>query len=355
MDTRCCGYFLRFDEHSGRRLVGAALLLAAVWLSAAAAAQEAAQDESKEPPRVLTIAVKHAEAMNVAKLLSEVTPGPVRVAVDASTNTLVLSGPSAAVERAIQTVALLDVPNEKAAPQRRFIAVPQGVSKELLSAAMMLLGRGSRVSSVDNTLVVFGPEADQQAVAELVERVTADREPRAAEGRPVQIAFYLLEAALSDAKADRTPGGAALPGALAPVAQSLAEAGFSNARLIAPLIVHTSTAGQRFRVTGASPEATELEIKGLVSGGPTPQTVRLEVDASVRRAVPLSPDSRGQGLPQRMLNVFNLDTTITLPWNEYVVLAASPSDPTEPTGYALVVRLTSPSAAAAKPGTPAGR
>lgn len=356
MVTRCWRPFPRFVESSGRRLRGAALLLAALSLAVVSAGQSAPDAKQGEAPRTVRVPLKHAEANDVAQLVGSVLVEPCRIAVDASTNSLIIAGPPGAVERAQQTVALLDVAAEKReAPRRQFIEVPTGVSKELLNAASMLLGRESRVASADGTLIVVGPEEDQKAVAELVERVTAGRASRGGESQPVQIAFYVLETTLGDAKADRTPGGTPLPQSLAAVGQSLAEAGFGNPRLVAPLLVHTSTDGQRFQVSGASPDAPELLIKGSVGPGPTPQSVRLEVEAGVERDTPQNIFNQPQQ-PQRMRRgVFSLNTAITLPWNDYVVLAASPSDATEPTGFALVVQVTTPTAAAAKPAKPTGR
>jgi hypothetical protein len=141
---------------------------------------------------------------------------------------------------------------------------------------------------------------------------------------------------LEHAPAGRARRGQALPLALRPIKETLAEQGISDITLLAPIQIRTQ-AYQDFGFTGWADHASgpiEMMIKGEARRPGGGDTVEMGVTAElIKQWEP----SRGKA---RFERVFGMETTISSRLGDFVVLATSPSATEPGRVIILVVRVT---------------
>jgi hypothetical protein len=106
--------------------------------------------------------------------------------------------------------------------------------------------------------------------------------------------------------------------------------------------VQTGATGQPFEVRGSAPDIEQIQIKGSAAPLPGSDAIELRIESNLSARVVTSEitSSGGDKQPQYGTKlVFSLQTTIQARLGDYLVLAASPSQPGED-AIALVVRVT---------------
>lgn len=273
--------------------------------------------------RVVPLA--HTEANGIASVVSKAFDGAVGIAVDARTNSLIVSvAEESAIDPVLKLITQLDVAVSNRQPDSsvvEFFPVP-GVrgdaAMQLLNAATSLVSRDTRVSlAAQSLLVARGEREDLMRVRELVARLDAEQPARSGS---VTLSFYVLSAADESGKGN-------LPDALTGVGAALSENGFLAMSLLAPLQIDASLAGPGFELRGRAAEQTEVQIKGALSGDGA--NLQLKIDSSVATT---------SGTTRATL--LDITTTINVRMGEFVVLAAAPAGGTPFKSMALVVRVT---------------
>lgn len=306
------------------------LLVGSGWVLPARgqSAPDAARQDPSENQEIRVFALQHIQVDQAARHVQLILGDrDTKIATDDRTNSLIVSATPAKLGQVEILLPQLDRPQEGGHERRTyFVELPAPASVQLLNAAeMALAGERSTIAAVDRTLVIVGEEADHQRVRELVAKTSSAAPPRS---RPLQLTFYVLEASL-DAKSG--PKGD-LPGGLKDVAQALAESGFYNARLRAPVVVYTSTDGQPFQVRGGT-GADEVLVRGQVNelvGEMVLLTVQLDLRTMIR--TPNAPSAEpGTGL--------QLETAAKARLGEYVALVASPTRAVDMPAAIVVLRV----------------
>jgi len=201
--------------------------------------------------------------------------------------------------------------------------------EELLEIVKLSFGGSVRVAidSVHQQLVVTGPEEGIKEVWRLVHQI--DRPSHS-----LNFEFYYLKGTIGGEPTHD------LPSALEPIAKTLDKNGFGELSLMAPVIVRVDndqgfsqspTITSNLGVDGT--ETLEFHIEGtglLTSSG----AVQLELGSH------LLSTWEADGAKRSRSRVHKLETTLTLPLEKYVVLAACPYSTAQSDAVALVVRVT---------------
>jgi Bacterial type II/III secretion system short domain len=199
-------------EHraAARRVVVLLLLTAGCGLLLGpAAAQEANKEQEPKkslpvapnvPAEVQVITLKNASAKDVALMVNNLIRGrflatPVTVAVDQTTNALLVGGSAEEIARIREIIAKLDVPRDDAAKSTEVqsIALKNASATDTSSVLGHLLGEGSGVSIVavpaNNSLLVRGTAADIAKAREIIAKLDVPRDDASA--RPQLQVFQL--------------------------------------------------------------------------------------------------------------------------------------------------------------------
>lgn len=291
-----------------------------------------AGDDGQEVIQVLP--VKHANAHEILRVFQPLGLS-VSVAVDTTSNSLVVRGPSAAVTAAAELAASLDRPSEApSAGDPVFIQVKHRDVDDVFQLIHQNYDIGkTRVGAdpVNHLLMVTGNQTDAARIRAFVERIDT---PKA----PLRLTFFFIRGEIVNEgnAADAAGSGAALPPKLAPVAAVLAETGFANMELSAPLTTNTTedndfSAGGRL-AGGSNGGALEFLVEGTVRPSPQPGHARIEV----RGEVHFLPTGEAPAS-----TLFRVETTLITRLGDYVVVAAAPSSMTSGEALALVVRADS--------------
>ncbi len=156
--------------------------------------------DTSAPDETRVIRLRMAVASEIAGLVEKslgAQAAGVRVLVDARSNSLVLTGPPAAVETAAAIIRQLDTASDAAPREMRVIDLKQGEASAVSALATSLATdilrsqRGPEYTPqtrilpdpAGNRLVVSGPRGELETVARVVEQL--DREPEAAGGARV--------------------------------------------------------------------------------------------------------------------------------------------------------------------------
>ncbi|NOT02012.1 MAG: hypothetical protein HOP29_15465 [Phycisphaerales bacterium] len=291
---------------------------------------------------IQVIPVKHGNAHEILRVFQPLNL-KVCVAVDGTTNSLVVRGAPAAVASAAELTATLDRPSE--APNVGdpvFIEVKHRDVEDLCAMIQKNFDLGSTrvgIDPINHLLIVNGNRDAAARIRALVERVDT---PRA----PLRLTFFFIRGEiLNDGNVADAGSAPALPAKLRPVAAVLAETGFTNMELSAPLTTNATedsffSAGGRL-AGGNSQGAMEFQVEGKVRPSSQPGHASIEVRGDVE-FIPAEGSA-----PNTM---FRAETTLVTRLGDYVVVAAAPSSLTSGEAMALVVRVDS-----AEPTAPAGR
>jgi len=268
---------------------------------------------------IKVIPLAHADATDLADVVRSITPH-CNVGVDLRTNSLAISGQKSDVRQSVALIEQLDKADGADAmttevfrlrklPDRRFLhaAVSQRADVAVDRDTKLMVARGSKRDV----------EQVRRVIDSLIESVEGDK---GAYPTRVQLSFYFIQARTQpDPDA---PDGSPLPEPLKPVAESLAGHGFQNAAMLASLLVHTKL-DSHFELEGkASPgsDVIDIELGGTASSGSHPNSVDLALEANL---VAIERTSAGEW--HRKLLLFQIETEIHTRYEQYVVLAASPS------------------------------
>lgn len=271
-----------------------------------------------EPKTVKVYALSHTSAHELASVVGRIVP--VQISTDDRSNALVVAGNDGQQQQIEALIKQLDRPAPAGSPKSvvEYIPLDFPAGKELLQAAQAAGSDRMRVSAVGRLLQVVGTERDVVAVNELVARAAQVNQAR---GGGLQLSFYFLKMSLGGDAGDGKTGE--LPPGLAGVVKALGENGFKNPELIAPLMVHASTIGEPFDVSGACSPAREVHVRGRVQPGESAGNIVLQVSAELEDRQP-GPMTPGGQMGERITKPFRLETMLTAKLGDYVVLAASP-------------------------------
>jgi hypothetical protein len=148
----------------------------------------------------------------------------------------------------------------------------------------------------------------------------------------LQIAFYFIQAGQT---AGGQRSGTPLPKSLAAVGKALEENGFFAPTVLAPVLVRVQNNG-KYSIRSAAPAVGPtafLQLHGNArAAGGDGKSVDLAVEANLMEL----PGGDRKGLK----SLLDLETLISAPLGDYVVLSASPAPDDENLVVALVVRVT---------------
>ncbi len=284
-----------------------------------------------EPLVTKIVQLNHADARTITLAIQSL---PLDVSITmAGDNTLLVTGPAAAVEDTGGLIAQLDIPtsNFEAKLSTVFLPVSTTPSKNLiimLKKTAASRGSGLAFDAASRMLVVRGTKEEIQAIRELLRQID----------RPAQsltLQFFFIRASIG------TGGENKLPSALRRIEKSLAESGFSELSLMAPMTVVTEedrefdSAARLRNEYGSSPRLEDLllVVSGVARLQPQSELVQLTIQARISGSYQRGPDSPADA-------AFEIDTTIAMNLGSYVILAAAPASTASGDAVALVVRVT---------------
>ncbi len=257
-------------------------------------------------------------------------------AVTISKRTVLLRGPAAELQRVIdQILPLIDVPDMGADTETSTDFIPLSIepTSELIGLLeAVVYGPWSRIAidATNRMLVVRASEEEMEAVRELIEKIDRPRES-------LTVHFFFIRATISG---ESNSDGPNLPAALKPIAKTLSDNGFGNPSLMAPITVvaHGSRefeSDSTLRL-GDSPDGKNqlsFSVQGVARLDPDGETVQLTVGAAMY-------GEYGDEETGEFNAHFEVDTTIAMKLDSYMILAASPSSTPHGNAVALVVRVT---------------
>jgi len=303
--------------------------------------QEKAAREDEAYELIKPLRLSHSESAPVVAAIKSLEL-PI-LAATAGPNMIVLRGAPADVNKAAEMVVThLDVPETAAESGLETAIIPlviQPTSElhELVTAVVHNPRSRVALDEVNRMLVVRATYDEIRTVQELIEKIDRPRESLTAH-------FYFIRATIGGKSAE---GEVNLPPALEPVAKTLTDNGFGNPSLMAPITVvaHGSRefdSDSTLRLSDDPENQNQLSfsVQGVARLDPDGETVQLSVDAGMYGQY--GDEDAGGPFDAN----FNVDTTIAMKLDSYVILAASPSSTARGNAVALVVRVTKEPAAA---------
>ena len=341
----------------GKHLVWAGLLVS--FMLPLSIAQESSTASARKTPTG-TVHVHHLSHTTGDAVIEALQALDLRVlAAKAGPNMVVLQGSEEDIQKAIGVIAHMDIPEtmlgEGLETAVFSLAIePTSDLLELVDTIVETPGSGIALDEVSRMLVVRATDDEIDAVEELIEKIDRPRES-------LMVHFFFIGATIGGTS---TSDRSQLPPALTPIAKTLSDNGFGNLLLLAPITVvahgsqeFDSDSTLRFGDKPAdkpstwstderTKEAAEekenyltFSVEGVARLEPDDKTVQLTVEASMYGKFP---DEESHGSFDAN---FNVDTTIALKLDSYVILAASPSSTSRGNAVALVVRVTKQPAA----------
>lgn len=275
------------------------------------------------------------------------------LAAKAGPNMVVLQGSEEDIQKAIGVIAHMDNPETMLdegldTAVFRLAIEPTSDLINLVDTIVESPRSGIALDEVSRMLVVRATDAEIRAVEELIEKIDRPRES-------LMVYFFFIGATIGGTS---TSDGSQLPPALTPIAKTLSDNGFGSLLLLAPITV-VAHGSQEFDSDstlrlGDKPSAVSTDeqtegaaeenyltfsVEGVARLEPDDETVQLTVEASIYGKFP------DEELHGSFDANFNVDTTIALKLDSYVILAASPSSTAHGNAVALVVRVTKQPAA----------
>ena len=328
--------------------IAIATVLAAASTSGAAAYQDAQQTGVRRVSRnadqiIEIITLEHTKANSIVRIVGSVSGA--RVVADSRTNSLIIAGSAEIVAKVKTLVGQLDIAvraGSKTDRVTRYFETTLPIDDSTLELVDSIISEGTSIAADGKLLIVQGSIQDLEEVEALVNKLNETAATRkspfeSANPRTIQTNFYFISMSLrDDAPAE---DAAPLPSALKAVTAALAESGFYNPSLLAPLFVSVKevTRGDRFQINGQADNIT-IRVHGNVRTTGSPDSVEMGVSAKLTA----SQYENVSGSPGRIVNrtIFDIDTRLNVKLGDYVVLAAAPSSSGDGRAIALVVRAT---------------
>lgn len=319
--------------------IAAGLPLALGVVPASAQARAVAGEDDEQ---VMVVKLAHAEVEEIVPVLNELFTdyGLILTGVPGS-QCIVMHGSGELVQQAGTIIEELDTSGNRAFPEplAELIQVHSYPIEDMIRLLQQSV-HGSRAlrlaaDTINRQIVVNGTKSEVRMVRSLVEQFDQPTPALTAD-------FFFLRGRIGESEA---ASKVALPAALKPIAATLAANGFANPTLLAPLQVHMD-AGTRFssrsvlvseRTPSRTPARTEFKVSGTARAEPDGKTVQLTLGANLECITEVALDS---GKTATVSTPFSLDTTLSVQYGEYVLLAAAPHSTDEGDAVALVVRVT---------------
>ncbi len=333
--------------------IAIASIFTAVSASGAAALQDAQKTGARGASRsndqvVEVVALKHTEAKSIARIVGSISGA--RVVADSRTNSLIIAGSADTVATVQSLVGQLDVEVRAALKtdrETRYFETTLPIDDSTLELVDSVISEGTSIAADGKLLIVQGSLQDLQEVAALVKKLNETAATRkspfdSSNPRSIQTNFYFISMSLD--KGASAKDAAPLPAALAPVAAALAENGFFNPSLLAPLFVNAKEVSRRdkFEISGQAGDIS-IRVSGSVGQSGSPDSVEMSVTAEL--TVPKFVEGiSSKGVKYRtrsgVQSLFDIETKLNVTLGDYVVLAAAPSSSGDGRAIALVVRAT---------------
>ena len=286
-----------------------------------------------ENTETAVVPLSHGWCGEISKALRELGL-PVRSSCGSATM-LILHGPAEQVEKVRdQLIPLMDRPDvSRESEANAFIQLAHQPTEDLLALLHTAApGRTTRIAldELSRMLVVHASEAEIDAIRQLVEQVDKPTES-------LIVYAYFIRAGI---ESDADPEDNELPRTLAPVAKTLAESGFGEMTLMAPVMV-TVDEGRVFqqesvlKTQGKDGVGDDLRflVEGIAHLDSENGIVQLEVKAAAQGKYTNS-DLSGGGTE------FEVSTTVVAKVGAYVILAAAPASTADGDAIAVAVRIT---------------
>lgn len=332
--------------------IAIATVLAAASTSGAAAYQDTqktgARGASRNADQVIEIiTVEHTEAKSIARIVESISGA--RVVADSRTNSLIIAGSAEIVAKVKTLVGQLDIAVRAAQKTNRmtqFFETTLPIDNSTLELVDSVISEGTSIAADGKLLIVQGSPQDLKEVEALVNKLNETAATRkspfeSADPRSIQTNFYFIS--MSFDKSAPAKDAAPLPAALTLVADALAENGFYNPSLLAPLFVNAKevSRGDNFQISGQAGDI-KIRVSGRVGQSGSPDSVEMSVSAELTAPyfhVTSSADGETRKL-RGYQSMFDIETRLNVTLGDYVVLAAAPSSSGDGRAIALVVRAT---------------
>ena len=279
------------------------------------------------------VPLSHGWCSELSKALRELGL-PLRSSCGSATM-LILHGPAEHVaEVRDQLIPLMDRPDvSRESEANAFIQLAHQPTEDLLDLLHTAApGRYTRIAldELSRMLVVHASEPELDAIRRLVEQIDKPT-------RSMNVQAYFIRAGI---EGEAKPENDELPRTLAPVAETLAESGFGEVSLMAPVVVMVDE-GRLFRqesvlkTQGNDGVGDDLRflVEGIAHLDSENGIVQLEVKAAAQGKYTNS-DLSGGGTE------FEVSTTVVAKVGAYVILAAAPASTADGDAIAVAVRVT---------------
>jgi type II/III secretion system protein len=270
--------------------------------------------------------LKNMGSANAKNVIQSLELSGVRITTDPATSgCLIVNGSDAAHEIVASILRDLDVKDADPMPDTTYFALKNREAEEVaeLVSELHSTRRGYMRIAYDesNNLVIIKGDRDAiEEVRELIERVDKPK-------RAVSLSFYFVQGRIG---ADPGSGEHNLPIDLQGVARALTNGGMADLSLLAPLRTRVqenagfSTGGL---IESDAHESTRVDVQGVVDQIDESDVVRLTLESVLVQI-------RGEESKE----IFRVETRLSIPRGEFVVLASAPSKNGENDALALIVR-----------------
>ncbi len=292
------------------------------------AAQDRAPEEAHEADVLDVIALRKAQSVEVAHVLSELG---FNVVVEPSTNSMVYQGPAEDLERVRQLVSRLDsIEHPRQARASSLLPVRHRSADALADHLMKVLGgeRDTRIAADESRsmLLASGPEGFMEEVRRLVERLDTP-------SRSVQLEFAFFQADMT--KQDRS---GEIPADLAEVGAELSR--FGHVQLLGRMGT-VGMQGESFAVEGFLAASYSAKLEGQI------QRVSQEGFTELRLEASLKMDSRTprEGGIEINTGAFFVRTNVAAQPGQYLVLGSAAAGLEPGQSIILVMQIKNPASA----------
>jgi hypothetical protein len=326
-------------------------------------------DRGQQPKGVtMVIPIKNrpaADALSVAQgLVLDKMRSKLIAVPDTQSNSIIAQGTREDLEELSKFLMTYDVPAGEPASAATETVLLQPTYRRATELLDLLKPVSSRAASISidperQTIVVHGPKSQVQTISEVFERLDQPQPSLGlsfyfiTSGGPVFQTLEVPKGAMKGRDADDKatekkqvkvsvvspsllPGAVLmaqpLPKELEPVVAELADKGFEQAALLAAVVVRTE-ASAKFNASGAlaGSAGVGLNVSGRASLEKDKKLAHLQIQANVTGEKLRSP--KGQRFA-----LFEVETAVTAPLGDYVILASAPSGAGTGESIAVVLR-----------------
>jgi hypothetical protein len=291
---------------------------ASLPLRTAEAADEPKNADTAPPLEIHSIPLKYAKASDTAGLLQKLfdtkpAEASIRLAVDESTNTLIIRAPGARIAEILEVIKKVDIPREDAeAPSPKLSIFPLRSlepDKALEDSLRLAFGKSGNFA-VDKTrklVIVSADKNTMDAVEALITRLETVGASRLDED--VQVRVVWLVNATDQEK------GSGPPDDLKEILPGLVKLGIDQPRFVAQFVVNAQP-NAHFQAKGTAKLGTSpcnVSVSGRLNNRSDPAGLEITIQAS-------------RGTASGKEEICNLQTDITAPSGHLVVLGVTPTE-----------------------------